>query len=49
MRVVGLLKAFYLIVRHPPLDLSAKATMRLRLLSYWRAMRQQGLPSRQAQ
>lgn len=48
MRVVGLPRAFYHIVRHPVLDLSPKAQERLRLLSCWQALRQQGLSSQKA-
>lgn len=48
MRVFGLPRAFYQIVRHPPPDLSPKAQERLRYLSCWQALREQGLSSSQA-
>lgn len=56
MRVVGLPRAFYHIVRHPVLDLSPKAPrlaptgrgLSGRLLSCWQALRQQGLSSQKA-
>lgn len=48
MRVFGLPKAFYHIARHPPPQLSDKARERLRYLSCWQALREQGLSSAQA-
>jgi len=48
MQVVGLPRAFYHIARHPPLVLSPKAQERLRWLSCWQALREQGLSSSQA-
>ncbi|HKZ50193.1 MAG TPA: integrase core domain-containing protein [Dehalococcoidia bacterium] len=48
MRVVGLPRAFYYIARHSPPDLSVQATLRLRLLSCWQALRRQGLTSIEA-
>ncbi len=48
MRVLGLPRGFYHIARHPPPDLSARAQERLRYLSCWLALRQQGLSSQEA-
>lgn len=43
MRVVGLPRVFYQIARHMPPELSAEAQERLRWLSAWETMRQEGI------
>lgn len=48
MRVVGLPSSFYHLSRHLPLDLSPKAQERLRWLSCFKALREQGLSSSKA-
>lgn len=48
MRVKGLPGAFYHLSRHRPPELSAQAQERLRYLSCWEALREQGLSSTQA-
>ena len=48
MRVVGLPKPFYQLARRRPIDLSAKAHERLRLVLAWQALREEGLSSAKA-